>query len=231
MDMNRPDRRGLVEPLAVIALAAAAFATLAESVNDGHGLASIDPTVTGDVVEHRTSALTATAQLLSFVGSEVVLAVLALGLVVVLLERCGPRPAALAAVAMASSVGLTVGVKAVFERARPGTSDRLGAFDSSYSFPSGHSLNSAVFLGVACLLLVRLLPHRGARIGAYCGAMALAIGIGMSRVYLGYHWTTDVLASWTIAAMLLTVVHLTQQKLTTPARQSGSVQVVGGTVD
>ncbi|MCW2840210.1 MAG: phosphatidic acid phosphatase, partial [Aeromicrobium sp.] len=142
-----------------------------------------------------------------------------------------PRPAIIAAAAMAVSAGLTVAVKTTFGRARPGATDRLGPFDSTYSFPSGHTLNSAVFLGLVCLLLVPLLSKRRARLGAYGLAVALAVGVGGSRIYLGYHWTTDVLASWTIATMLLTVVHVVNRHLTRRARQSGNVQVDRATVD
>lgn len=231
MNSNRNHLHGLAGPLAAITIAAVAFTALADSVIEGDDLVSIDPTVTSDLVDHRTSALTTAAHLLSFIGSEVILAVLSICLIIVLLERRGPGPACIAAGAMATSAGATVGVKAVFGRARPDASDRLGAFDSTYSFPSGHTLNSAVFLGLVCLLLVPLLSQRRTRIGAYGAAAVLAIGIGTSRIYLGYHWTTDVLASWSIAAVLLTVVHVINWKLATPAQRSGSVQVAHNTLD
>lgn len=221
----------LAGPLTIITVAGSAFTAVATSVADGDDLARLDPSVARDVIEHRASALTTAAHLLSFVGSEVVLAVLSLGLVIVLLERRGSRSALIAGAAMAISAGLTVALKTAFGRARPGASDRLGAFDSTYSFPSGHTLNSAVFLGLVCLLLVPLLSRRGARLGAYGAALLLAVGIGLSRIYLGYHWTTDVLASWTIATMLLTVVHVAHRRVAPPAWQSGGVQVEQATVD
>lgn len=230
MNLARSGVSDLLGPAAVVAVAGGAFTLLADSVTEGDGPASLDPTVAGDVVEHRTGVLTSIAHLLSFAGSEIVLGVLSVGLVVVLLDRRGPRWAILAAGTMGASAALTVGVKTAFTRARPGAADRLGPFDSTYSFPSGHTLNSAVFLGLVCLLVVPLLSRR-ARLGAYGVAALLAAGVGLSRVYLGYHWTTDVLASWTIAAMLLTVVHVVDRILSARARQSGGVQVERATVD
>ncbi len=70
--------------------------------------------------------------------------------------------------------------------------DRLGPVDSSYSFPSGHTLGSAVLLGIVLLLLVPMIRARAPRVVATAGITALALGIGLSRVYLGYHWASDV---------------------------------------
>ncbi|NRQ51089.1 phosphatase PAP2 family protein [Aeromicrobium stalagmiti] len=231
MILVRPHPQGLVLSVVTIGAAAGAFTILADSVSEGDGLAGRDPSITADVVDHRTSVLTHVAHVLSFIGSEAVLAVLALGLVIILLERRGPRHAIIAATTMAVSAGLTVAVKLAFGRARPGASDRLGPFDSTYSFPSGHTLNSAVFLGLVCLLLVPLLRRPSLRLVAYGAAAMLAVGIGASRIYLGYHWTTDVAASWTIAAVLLAVVSVTARAVADRSHQSGNVQVDRATVD
>ncbi|MCL8251729.1 phosphatase PAP2 family protein [Aeromicrobium fastidiosum] len=221
----------VILPATIVASAATAFWALADSVSEHDGPARLDPTMTADVVAHRTSAVTAAARALTFFGSEAVVGVAALGLVVMLLERCGPRLALIVAGAMATSAGLTVGVKMAMGRARPGGADRLGAFDSTYSFPSGHTLNSAVFLGLVCLFLVPLLRHRAIRTASYALATAAAVGIGASRIYLGYHWTTDVLASWTIAAVVLAVAYTVALVLVPGGRQSGSSQVQQATVE
>lgn len=231
MQFHRKNAAAVARPVTTVAVAGTAFVVLADSVAEGDGLSSLDPAVAADVIEHRTGALTMAAQLLTFLGSEVVVGVLAMALVVILLGRRGPKPAILAAVAMAVSAGLTVGVKTTIGRARPGESDRLGPFDSSYSFPSGHTLNSTVLLGLVCLFLVPLMPRRRARLGAYGLSLLLAVGVGASRIYLGYHWTTDVLASWTLAVMTLTIVHVVNRLLTRAAQQSGNVQVDRATVD
>ena len=77
------------------------------------------------------------------------------------------------------------------------------AFGGKSSFPSGHTLNSTVFLGLAVILLLPLIHRRASRIASMAGAMLLALAIGWSRIYLGYHWTTDVIASWLLALAIL----------------------------
>lgn len=230
MHLHRPQVSGLAIPALTLAVAAVAFTSLADSAAEGDGLARLDPSLTTDIVHGRTSILTAAARTLTFAGSEVVVGILALGLVIVLLERRGPRPAIIATIAMGVSAALTVGVKLAVGRPRPGAVDRLGPFDSTYSFPSGHTLNSAVLLGVTCLLLVPVLRRRSLRIVVDGGALVLAAGVGASRVYLGYHWATDVLASWAIAAALLSIV-LVADRVSSPAEQSGGGQVQRATVD
>ncbi len=231
MTLIRSHLARLAGPIATIGLAGASFLALTDSVREGDGIAGHDPSLTADLVGHRAGALTAIAQVLTFIGSEVIVGVSALGLIIVLLERRGPRYAIVAAAAMATSAAMTVGVKMAVARVRPGTADRLGPSDSTYSFPSGHSLNSAVLLGLVCVLLVPLLRNRRARIGAYGAATLLAAGIGASRVYLGYHWTTDVLASWAIASVIVAIVHGVSRPLTRSQERSGSSQVDRDTVD
>jgi membrane-associated phospholipid phosphatase len=196
-------------PTTLVAAAVAAVLVLADSAREHDGFsAHVDPRIAADALDARTGLLTHVATLLTLIGSEAVVGALALGLMILLLERRGPFFAVCAAATMAVSAGLTVGVKLLVERARPGEVDRLGPLDTTYSFPSGHSLNSAVFLGLVVLLLVPLIRDRRQRIAAGVGAGLLGFGIGLSRVYLGYHWATDVMASWLIAIALLTLVHV-----------------------
>ncbi|VXA93888.1 phosphatase PAP2 family protein [Aeromicrobium sp. 9AM] len=201
-------------PVRLAAQAATVFAgsvvgvlALADSAREHDGApARLDTQLATDAVNARSGMLTHAARLLTLVGSEVVVSALALLLVIVLLERRGPFLAMCAAVAMAVSASLTVGVKLLVARDRPGAGVRLGPVDSTYSFPSGHALNSAVFLGLVVLLFVPLLHPRRQRITVRCSLALLAFGIGVSRVYLGYHWASDVVASWLLAAAVLALV-------------------------
>ncbi len=184
-----------------------AVVALADSAREHDGVpAQLDAQVATDAVDARSGLLTHTARLLTLVGSEMVIGVLALLLMIVLLERRGPFYAACAAVAMGTAASLTVGVKLLVAKERPGANIRLGPVDSSYSFPSGHTLNSAVFLGLVVILLVPTLHARRQRIAVTGAAVLLAFGIGLSRIYLGYHWASDVAASWLLATALLALV-------------------------
>lgn len=89
--------------------------------------------------------------------------------------------------------------KALTARARPQLWDRLVPA-GGYSFPSGHALGAAAFFGLLACLLSRAYPGRRGPIWAFCGFMIL--GIGISRLYLGVHWPTDVLAGWVLGAGL-----------------------------
>jgi undecaprenyl-diphosphatase len=188
-------------------VSAAAVVLLAEAAARGNGVTRVDPRVAGEVVHDRAPVLTTLAHLLTFLGSEVVVGVLGISLMLGFLARRRVLQAAAVAVAMAGSVTWIVVLKALVGRARPGAVDRLGPVDHSYSFPSGHTLDSAVLLGLVLVLLVPLIGRAPYRWLAGLAAVVLAVAIGLSRLYLGYHWATDVTASWLLAFAWLTLVH------------------------
>ncbi|RYD97674.1 MAG: phosphatase PAP2 family protein [Sphingomonadales bacterium] len=86
-------------------------------------------------------------------------------------------------------------IKALISRARPDLIDRLMQ-ETSHSFPSGHSANSAIVYLTLATLFFPVLPDRHMR-GFVLGVALLLTGaIGVSRVYLGVHWPSDVVAGW-----------------------------------
>ena len=89
--------------------------------------------------------------------------------------------------------------KTFYARARPDLVPH-GSYVYSNSFPSGHStLSAATYLTLA-VLISHLEPSRGTKTMVFVLAAALVIGIGFSRVYLGVHWPSDVLAGWSLGA-------------------------------
>ena len=76
----------------------------------------------------------------------------------------------------------------------------------NYSFPSGHAFVGTVFNGLLAAILCDLFPRRRAYIVA--AAAALVLAIGFSRIYLGYHYPTDVLGGWLAAAAWLAMARL-----------------------
>ena len=90
-------------------------------------------------------------------------------------------------------------LKHLYGRPRPDLVPH-GSYVYSASFPSGHStLSAATFLTLA-MLISSLEPNRATKIMVFVLAFMLVFAIGFSRVYLGVHWPSDVLAGWCLGA-------------------------------
>ena len=104
---------------------------------------------------------------------------------------------------MVGSIGggllLSVLLKSEFQRPRPDLVPH-GAYVSTTSFPSGHSMLSAVTYLTLGALLARSQPRKIMKAYFLLVAALLSFLVGASRVYLGVHWPTDVLAGWTAGA-------------------------------
>ena len=88
-------------------------------------------------------------------------------------------------------------LKRVFDRPRPTVVPQL-TVETSPSFPSGHAMMSAVIYLTLGTLLAQLCPRWRERIYVLTVASVLAVLIGLTRLYLGVHYPTDVLAGWTV---------------------------------
>lgn len=194
----------------VAVLATSGVSWLADAAREHDGPSRLDPVAAAEVLRIRTPTLTGLAQALTLAGSEVVVAALAAAALLWLVVRREPGRAAVVVTAIGGSAFLTIAVKMLVGRHRPGAVDRLGTLDTSYSFPSGHTLSSAVLLAVLVWLLWPA-TSRLARGGLVATAGVLAVGIGASRLYLGYHWLTDVIASGLVAVAWLSVVWMLRE--------------------
>ena len=117
---------------------------------------------------------------------------------------------------------LTVGLKLGFERERPFFPDPL-ATESTYSFPSGHASVSLAVYGTIGYIAARHAPTRRRQIGILAAAAALILLIGFSRLYLGVHYLSDVIAGFSLGlawvAFCVVLLHL-RLRLTTRRRQT-----------
>ena len=101
-------------------------------------------------------------------------------------------------------VALSTVLKSVFHRGRPETATEF-ITRQSWSFPSGHAMNSIIGYGFLVVLLLEHATGRGRRIGILIGAAILIGAIGFSRVYLGVHYMSDVAGGWIAGAAWLIV--------------------------
>jgi undecaprenyl-diphosphatase len=92
-------------------------------------------------------------------------------------------------------LALSLALKHVIERPRPNLVPHLSAVYTS-SFPSGHSMMSAVVYLTLGSLLARVTPGRAIKLYLLIVASVLTFLVGVSRVYMGVHYPTDVLAGW-----------------------------------
>ncbi|MGZ4169805.1 MAG: phosphatase PAP2 family protein [Solirubrobacteraceae bacterium] len=163
-----------------------------------NGSTPFDSSITSWMVAHRDHVLTAVARVLSAIGSQKVLAPLAGIAAVLLLGRRRIVAALFLAVAWGGAIGLYSLTKHFVLRPRPPADIRLMRVGAS-SFPSGHATQSlATFIALAAVATVALAHVRAA--AGIALAIGLGVAVGWSRVYLGVHWSTDVIAGWLIGA-------------------------------
>lgn len=98
-------------------------------------------------------------------------------------------------VASAGGLGLNSALKTLFDRERPNQALHLVEIDS-LSFPSGHAMLSATIYLTLAVLLTRLVERRREKTFLLGAALLLSFAVGLSRVYLGVHYPTDVIAGW-----------------------------------
>ena len=125
-----------------------------------------------------------------------IIVLLVFGLIIALRR---PREAFLLLAATAGGVGLTGVLKDFFQRDRPPLVLHLAPAINA-SFPSGHATLSATVYLTLGALIAHFVHSRRIRIYALSAAVILAVLVGCSRVYLGVHWPTDVLAGWCVGA-------------------------------
>jgi len=202
---RRPDTLARELPVRVGALAvlAASAAGLADDIVEGNGLTAIDEPIWRFAVDHRTPAATVFFRVVTEVGSTVSMAVLAAAAIGYLVYRRRHGDALLVLIVSVGAGLLVLLGKSLVGRPRPPAAYRL-VVETNQSFPSGHALASMAILGVLALLVGRALGPGPARIWLRGGVAVFVVLIGLSRIYLGVHWATDVLGGWlTGAAWLL----------------------------
>lgn len=151
--------------------------------------------------------LTTTMRALSLYGGPVGLTPLGIVLAVVFLRRGWRRGALLVLVTMAGAGLLDVLLKLSFGRPRPAAFFGY-PLPASHSFPSGHALFAASFLGGLAVLVSARVHGWLLRVAIWVAAIVLILLIGLSRVYLGVHYPSDVVGGYAVATVWVTAVAL-----------------------
>jgi membrane-associated phospholipid phosphatase len=194
--------RRLAVSAAVLALVFAGL-LLWVALNHGRPL-SWDGALHAAALQHRAKPLIAAARPVS-VGVEVVAYTLSAVGGVLLLRRRSWWLGALAGVgALVVGQVLRVGLAALVARNRPPRAD-WAATAAGYSFPSGHTVSATLAAGLLCLGLLRT-ARCAWQIAGIAAALCWAILDGVSRVYQGVHWPSDVVAGWLFGSMLILLV-------------------------
>lgn len=209
-----------VAGMVIVVPLGAASGEIYEAVHDSSGVASLDQPVLDAALRVRTPTLNQAVTLFTDLGGPVLMPVLTVLLLGILVWRWRSRtPVVLMVLAVLGSLGLTVLGKRLIARARPPFADAVPPYEQSASFPSGHTLNSTVIAGVFAYLALRRVTRDLQRVAVVVAACGWAGAMGLSRVYLGHHWLTDVLVAWTLGLALLGVIITAHRLFLALARQ------------
>jgi len=183
------------------------FAWLADEVLEGDAK-TFDEPVRVFVHGFASESLTVLMRFITMLGSTLFLSFLCACVFVIFISKNWKRAAVLLMTTMAGAVILNFALKLSFGRVRP-----IPFFDTplpdSYSFPSGHALYAACCYGVLAWLASAGTQNKSTRISIWSLAVSLALLIGLSRIYLGVHYPSDVIAGYAAAVVWILTVILT----------------------
>ena len=184
---------------------------LADQVFEGD-MRHFDDATRAAVHTFASPSMTLFMRFMSFVGSSFFLTVLTVAAFVWFATRGWGREAKLFALTMIGASLLNITLKLAFKRPRP-----IPFFDltapESYSFPSGHSLASCCFFAGFAAILSGRIKSRRTRTILWTMATIMFLLIGFSRIYLGVHYTTDVIAGFASALIWILVVRFVESTL------------------
>jgi membrane-associated phospholipid phosphatase len=212
----------LVVGIGVAFLFAFLVSRVYDAVTDKDGVAGLDVPALHAAMGLRSPGLNAFAAGIAYVFGPVGMPAMALlAMLLLALRRRSWTPVILIGAAGIGSLLMTIAGKDIIQRHRPLRIDAVPPFETSPSFPSGHTLNATVIAGVVGYLLWLRRHTIAAKITCIVAPIVIAIVVGLTRVLLGAHWFTDVLAGWLLGVFWLALV-VTAHRLYLTARQRGA---------
>lgn len=181
-----------------------AFVDLANEMQTSSPLLqSVDRAAHDWAISARNTAATHFFVLFTQIGSPAGLAVIVMIVSIVAARRKRFRWMAYLWVTGAGATVLNLLLKAHFARARPGVSDAIRDAHG-FSFPSGHAMGSIVVFGALAYLATRAFSTWPRQSAAVALAVTIILSVGVSRVYIGVHWISDIAAGYTAGLLWLT---------------------------
>lgn len=192
---------------AILAVLIRWSATVYEAVANGDGVSALDRPTLELAVSVRTPAGERWVTALTNLGSAIPMTFSTLAVMAAMYVRWRRRSIPLMMVISATGSLIFTGVgKTAVGRARPPLELAVPPYEYAPSFPSGHTLNSTVIALMAAYLAWWLSKNLWVRVIAPVLGAAWAAAVGLSRVYLGHHWLTDVIFAWVIGLAWLTLL-------------------------
>jgi undecaprenyl-diphosphatase len=223
--------------VAVLGLVAMFVSILAEVTEDDE-LTAFDRRLIAWIADQRAAWDNSVVIALTDVGGKALLTGLLTGVALLVAYRHRSwSPVVVAAVAGLGGALLVASIKLIIGRDRPDPLQRA-IVEDGFSFPSGHSTSAVAVLGTVAWLVSTLTAKRVVIATAWVAAALLAIGIGLSRIYLGVHYPSDVAAGWLLgtAWLIVTAIAVRLPDLHRPGRAATdhtrvrSVAIVGGSL-
>ncbi|MDB5179143.1 MAG: transrane acid phosphatase [Patescibacteria group bacterium] len=184
----------------------ALFVVLANEVKE-HELLYGDYAILQAIHSMASPALDGLAMVITNAGGPGFILAATLMLTLVLARRRQRRLASFAMFAVGSAVVMNTVLKLIFQRSRPSLWQTL-VTEKSYSFPSGHAMASSAL----AFAVIALCWHTKWRWYVVAGATAYFVAVGLSRVYLGVHYPSDVLGAWCISLAWVVTIYAVARK-------------------
>ena len=180
------------------------FASLAEDLVNREALSTLDPAFGSWLITHTSLPGEYIFSTITFLENGMIISIGTGVLGFWLAKRKNWNKLIFLLSAVSGGTVLNLVLKNVFQRSRPIFSQAFQV-ETGYSFPSGHAMISLVFYGAVVYIVFSFLKSRRSKLLAVIGALVVLSLIGFSRLYLGVHYLTDVLAGWAAGGLLLMV--------------------------
>jgi len=218
-EIEPSERRQLfIIATALVVVGLLGFAVALISVLRADGITAIDVPIRDWLMDGRSESWTPAMLVLSFIFGPLFFPYLALVIAVFWVVRARHlwRPMLLV-VGTAAGVVAVRGIAELVGRKRPPVEDMLTDIDSSESFPSGHVIGASIFILLIAYLVFSRRQAKWIAAVSFVFAGLAVVATGLSRMYLGYHWASDVIGAIFLALVVLgAVIAIDTHRTTSP---------------